>query len=43
MSAPIVVKGHEMYVGEVVAVLGWLEMSKGRAAMSVSGRFCSSM
>ena len=40
MSAPIVVNGQLTYVGEVVNVFGWNERSNGRAAMSVSGRFC---
>ena len=43
MSAPIAVYGQETYVGEVVVVLGWKEISNGRAAISVSGRFCSSV
>ena len=40
MSAPIVVKGQVTYVGDEVDVFGWNDMSKGRAAISVNGRFC---
>ncbi len=43
MSAPIVVKGQVTYVGDEVDVFGWNDMSKGRAAISVNGRFCCSV